>query len=775
MPFSSQLDCLTWPSLAFPYNTIQRELDETPRLVSGSQNTVVTLGGKLAKRAGTNGIPGTQSLPSGSRIDRLWVYETLDNPPHVYIVASVAVPQTSTALPLLFETPPVLWRLYYCNLSSNTFWALAPNLRNCNQSVLPHEGGVSRGLLFLKSFPGGGGDVLGSVILDGTGGTVATKPWGGLGPTQPAAIVGSQTKLTAPALVTDITLFMDTTVLPVAPFNIQIDFETITVTTKNVGNVIGLRGAQGTIAVAHASTSSVYYLPWAGSSHPIVVNSGWAYSYAYESITGNVSNRVDIQRNPDLMPSFTGPFLNLCPKITIQGTADPKNFPFIRIFRTTDGGGTFFQLDRIPNPGNIAFPYNDASLFSASGQNDPIPDAQLDGNIIAPTLTSNSPPPSVSSPGVIGISTVAQSSPCGYFQGRFWYAIGNILFYSGEEEITLGVPEECWPSGTLGNFFRYQHPIVNVQATSNAFYVITIEDTHIITGNNRLTFNSNPVFQTIGAPYGHPRAITRYGESVAWLANDFRVVYAQGATLFSISDELGTDLSNAIAAGAEVDIVYWANLDKEYIVVLAVNPNPSLTREWVFDIKKSTGSSDRSNFWYSPWNVPATCLASGRITDTSTLRSLIFANVQNSLPFLATYDASGMAAVDSLPSGNLLQRYDCVIVSGLFGTPAGNHINALRKPDVVPKVEFIQIDRTSYFADRDPDIYWYKDDAWTTPLSLTNGELPDFRKQSRGYVTYKYNVSEICQHMAFRVSKIQSPDRFELQNIFVAFESTLGA
>ena len=776
MPFSSQLDCLTWNSLDFPYNTIERELSEEPRLVAGSENTVVTLGGKLAKRAGTVGLSGTQNLPSGSRIDRLWVYETLQTPTHIFLVASVAIPQIPTKILLGLPGPSTIWRLYYCNLSDSIYWFLVPDLRGCNISLRAHEAAVSRGLLFVKSYPSGTADLLGSVILDGSTGTISTKPWGALGPTTPAAIVGTQTALTTDASSSTLTLDVTSTAdFPVAPFNINIDYETLTVTAKTATTFTVIRGAQGTIAASHLTGRKVFYLPWAASAHPVVVNRGWSYSSAFETITGNVTNRVAAQSNPDSLPSFTGPFLNLIPQVTLQGHTDTTNYPYIRVFRTTDGGGTYFQLERIANPGTATFTYYDDSLASSSGFADPLPDSQLDASIIAPTLTSNSPPPSVAAPLTIGVDPVAASSPIAYFQGRFWYAIGNNLYYSGEEEITLGVPEECWPAGTLGNFFRYQHPILNLQATTSALYVITVEDTHAITGNNRLTFNSNPIFQTIGAPYGHPRAITRYGESIAWLANDYRIVYASGSTLLSLSDELGTDLADAIAAGGEVDIKYWANLDKEYLVVLAANPTASLSRQWVFDIKKSSSDNNgRRNFWYAPWSVPATCLASGRITDTSTSRALVFANMNGTYPFLATYDTTGAAGTDTKADGTTLQTYDCVMITALFGLPAGNHINALRKPDVVPKVSFAQIDRTAYTGDKDPEVFCYKDDAWTDPLPLPPGELPDFRVQSKGYVTYKYNVGDACQRIAFKIQKMDSPDRFELQNIFIAFATTLG-
>ena len=174
MPFSSQLDCLTWNSLDFPYNTIQRELSEDPRLVSGSQNTLVTLGGKLAKRYGTLGIPGTLGLPSGARVDRLWVYETLETPSHIFLVASVAVNLTPLTVMLGLPGPEKVWKLYYCNLSDGIYWQLADPLRGSNASLRAHEAAVSRGLLFVKSYPSVSADVLGSVILDGTTGTIIT-------------------------------------------------------------------------------------------------------------------------------------------------------------------------------------------------------------------------------------------------------------------------------------------------------------------------------------------------------------------------------------------------------------------------------------------------------------------------------------------------------------------------------------------------------------------------------------------------------------------------
>src|SRR6185437_4909075 len=221
MSFNSQWDCLSFDSLALPYNIAERELSETPRLVSGSQNTCVTFGGKLAKRYGTVGLANTalNTAVTNGRIDRLWVYETMDTPPIVYLVASVYQPSTTN------------WGLYYCRLDTSTPWTAITNYRGCQQSTVAHEGGVARGLFFARGVPPSGVDLLGGVIVDGTGGTIAFKPWGALGPTIPARIVATQHKLSAAIASTDSSATVDaTTGFPSAPFNIQIDYEVMTVT-----------------------------------------------------------------------------------------------------------------------------------------------------------------------------------------------------------------------------------------------------------------------------------------------------------------------------------------------------------------------------------------------------------------------------------------------------------------------------------------------------------------------------------------------------------------
>ena len=764
MSFNSQWDCLSFDSLALPYNLAERELSEKPRLVSGTQNTCVTFGGKLAKRYGTVGVANTaiNGLVAGGRIDRLWVYETMDTPPIVYLVASVYQPATTN------------WGLYYCRLDNSTPWTAASSYRGCQASTVPHEGGVARGFLYIRGAPNSGTDLLGGVILDGTGGTFVVKPWGGLGPTIPARIVATQHKLAAAIASTDSSLTVDSTSgFPAAPFNIQLEYEILTVTAVSGTTLTVLRGAQASIPSSHAAGAKVRYVAWTTSSHPVVVNTQWQYSYAYESITGNVTSLVATETNPDNLPSSTGPFTNLLPQITLQGTADTTNFPYIRVFRTTDAGGTFFQLDRIANPGAGPFTYTDSSLTSGSGTQDPIPDQQLNQAIIAPTLTSNAPPPTTLAPKVTGVDPVQAGTPLDYYAGRWWYAIGNVLFYSGQEEITLGVPEECFPSGTFGNFFRFQNAVINVRTTNDGLYVLTRNATYIIAGTTLETFNVRPLFLSLGAPVGHPRAITAFSDSICWLTHDYRISISGGGTQQTISNELGNDLINAINAGAEVDMKYWADREKQYVVVSAINKTtPANTLTWIFDILQADKSG--GNFWYSPWTVPATCLAEGRLQASANEHSLIFANNFGSGAFLATYDSTGVAAVDTDSVGNT-QQYACPIITNLFMLPPGNHINALRRPGVVPIVHWVEVVRTTFPSDVDPTLQLFFDDIWTTAQAVPPpASSPMFRTQSKGYRTLQYPIQQSAQRVALKLVKPASPDRFELQALTIAFLSTLG-
>lgn len=756
------LDSLQWSSLDFPYNRMGRPLSEEPRLVDG-RNSYVTYGGTIAKRPGTLKITNTDSA---LKCDRLWVYETLESPQKIFLVGS------------FFNVGTGYWELYYANLDTPTAWTIMPELRQSNHSTSAHEASVSRGKLYIKSYPTAlSGEKLGSIIFDGT--TITVTYWGLLGPQTPVQMTETIHRLTA-ALTSGATSFALDSVAsyPATPFYVQIDYELILVTTI-VGTTVTVasRAQGGTTAAAHASGSMVIYRPWTASAHNVTVNQYWEYTYAYVSKTGQVSNRAAVETNPDNPPSLTGPFFNLIPKFTVQGQADTTNVPHINIYRTTDGGGTFYLLEQITNSGAGSITYEDKSLVSSTGSHDPIPDINLDTSQVAPSLTSNSPPPTVLSPLVVGTDTPTLTTPITYYAGRFWFGIGNYLFYSAQEELNTGVPEESWPAGLAqGNFFEFQHPIQNLMGTTDALYIITSEDTHILTGTLRETFNPKQILSEVGAPYYQPRAICRYQDSVVWLTNDFRVAILQGNNFRIISDQLGTDIIEFLGNPPDdaCDMTYWADIEKEWIVLNIYKTSSSM--QWVYDIKKA--SSTKQDFWNTPWTIPGvTALLSGRISLTSTQRRLCFYLFNNTAPLAGWLvricsTAAENVGSDTVPTG-LSATFTFHLVTALFQIPPGNHVNALRRPDLTPVVYKIRIDRTKYSSDTDPSVNYFLDDLWTTPIGGGTPQTVPRAALPKGFSTLMYPIDTIAYRVAVEIFKSDT-QLFELQDLVIVFEADKG-
>lgn len=768
MSQNTQWDSLDYDVLNFPYDRISTEFSQNPRIFRG-QNSYVTYGGKLAKRPGTINLDSNNTITG--RIDRIWLYETLESTAKVYLIASVF---TGT-----------FWELKWKRMGSTvTAWQSATSYRDSNASTRPHTFTTSRGLAYVKSYPAGGSsEKLGTIILDGTSGSIVVKPWGILGPQTPARIKGAITLIAADITATATTLTVDSdTGFPAVPFYIQVGYEQMQVTAGLPGTSWTVtRGVNGTLADTHEAGEPVIWANWSVSDHLVEVNIGWKYVYAYKTSTGQISNRSPLETNPDRMPSTTGPFFDLCPEIIVQGHADTTNIPTICIYRSTDGGGTYYKLEEIANTGAGNITYKDDSLESGSGggtYNDPLPDAVLDQSDLAPSLFSNSPPPAVLAPLVTGVDTPAATSPIVNFQSRIWYAIGNILFFSAQEELNEGIPEESFPSGAQngrnGNFYRFQYPIVNLQETAESLYIFTTNSTYRITGSNLETFDPSPVFENIGGLPGHPRAVTRYGSTVAFLSHDYRVCLVQGNNIETLSDPLWTDIVDAANSQAEFELRYFADLDKEWLVVSAHRPDlPANSRHWVFDIRKS--QTERKPFWFTPWTIQSVVTISTRAIETSSQRRLVFAiyDTVSNATALVRMDPTGRTPTDYIHGTE--SGFTFNIETHQMLVPAGNHVNSLRIPGLTPTVYGVNIDRILTPGDNDPDVYCYFDDLWTDPLQIGRVENPPRRSLSKGYKTLIYTIHRACQHFALRITKLNSTDLFEVSRITVIWNPDAGA
>lgn len=685
-----------WDSLEFlppalPLETQLSVVDDTPRLVSGSKNCFVTASGSIAKRWRTDQYSG---ILTGKTIVKMWMYETLPTPattvpqPYSYILMSVR--DNTTGRYSLYS------KKY--DASDSTAPSTVTVVRSSNTSVKPHKIVFVKGLAYVKFFPASSsGEKYGTIILDGTSGSIVVRPWGIPGPTEPAHISGEVIRLTA-SVTASATTFntTDNSAMPATPYDLWIGYEKVTVTAEPTTTSLTVtRGAGGTTAEAHDANEVLIYRDWDASDHQVEVKLGWKYAFAYVSITGQVSNRSDVEYNPDLMPSNTGPFYDLIPKIDLTLDSwfynDTTTYPYLNMYRTTDGGGTFYFLEQVANPGTSTLTYEDDSFGTGANSttyNDPVPDLKLDTARYAPSLTSNSVPPSVNPPLVVGTDTPSESCyAMTAYASRIWIAIDHYLHFSSREETRDGVGEECFPSGNLGNFFILDAGIVGMAATKDALYVITTNDIWKLTGTTIDTFAINKIAFGVGG-YTTENCAIAYRDNVAFATKESEFAIIENDKVRVISKPV----EGILTAVSEITFNLNYYRDKKYEWLIFSNDastgggdeDQALSKYFIYDILRSEKTG--RDFWQPLWVTRTSCTLAARSVRTETT------GLFGAITHIDGTDYTCLINFVTTPGGF---RYDRVIQSGgttttanfesviNFGAvraPTGNHINALSLP-----------------------------------------------------------------------------------------------
>jgi hypothetical protein len=802
MPDNNQLDTILLDPIQLPYNNILTELDTTPRLVTGSQNTLIDFGGALINRGGTRTL--ANGSISGGQIQRMWAYETLEASPRTYILASVKVSS--------------VWTMYYNAVDAGvlTGWTQMAALGDIRVSTRPHEVVVVRGRAYIKGFPSGSNaDKLGLYQFYATGGTPVLTYWGMLGPTKPAQIYGCgllldgaineyQTAIVVTS--TQLTINGSSIGMPSAPFVVQCDYEQLYVTTVAGNNWTVTRGYNGTIADSHANNTAVIWRNWSASGHNVSTQFGWKYSYCWKNLAGHYSNRAPLVTNIEHMPSATGPFEKLVPKVKIPDVpSDTTNYPSILILRTTDGGGLFYPLTEVDNPGS-AFDFEDkyfptgASLasnitydgpiynrsLSAGNFVDPVEDEFLIDERIGPGLDTNSPLPTVATPKVVGVDAPTPSTSIVHHAGRIWVATENVLFYTSAEELPYGIPEEAADTSSSGNFFRFQDNIAQIFSLGINLYVCTVAGRVLeVNGVSKETFNVQPRLESVGAPAGHPHAICRAGDKLFLLSRDYHIYMIDENSERIISHPLNSELKSAVEAGREIQMAYFTELDKNWLVVSACDrTTPANSRTWVCDMWKTQRLSrnysenlERTSqripeytydFWNAPWTINSTAQVVARYTRAHNAQRLYFAVYSGTTSQLVYYDPTYL--YDDLPSGNG-NKYDWNATTSLMSTPPGNLINQLREPGTHPSGYCITLERSQTTNDMDPHIAVFIDDLWQC-AELTKVETDQYIKDSKGFRILKAYVNNIGRYFAAQLKHDRLTYGLKYHKLGITFQPT---
>lgn len=780
-----QLDSAELRSLALPYDRLTPELSPNVRLVGGS-NMFLTNFGKLAKRPGSAqlGAFAVSSLPG--TIDHFIHYETLDSPPKIWLVASV------------LRADNGLYDVWAVRLDGSGTPASLGTLRNLNASTRPHEFVVSRGICYIKGYPAATGDKLGTVVFNGS--TNTTTFWGLLGPQTPATLVGSvsggvftQSGWTSSTFPVTVNL----------GWSYTYTYKTITgqessraplqtnqsLNPSNTGaftNLCPKMTLTGNSDTTNVPTIVVYRgTDGGGTFYKLQELTNTGGSITFEDRNFPDGNLAPAQPTPDTALNTTA----VAPSLT-QNAPPPSVQAASIAFTTLTGSLTASNATVVFNSNfngvSIAVP---ALPVTVTIDNEIcIWTSYVVGSATAylvrgsgATNVTHSAGATVRLTPVVGNDPVSPSTPIAFYASRFWYGIGNVLFFSGSEEIGQGVPEECWPAGLLGDFYRFNLPIVNLWATSEALYIFCTTETYWLRGNSLDTFQVQKLFADVGAKRNHPRAVCAADKSIIWLTHDLRLCMARGYSRDFISDQISPDITTAVVTrSAALHLTRFANQEKDLVVLAAVTSSAALNQQWVYDFNQQPISDAQSGtsqgLWSTPWTQQVTCVQAGQPFDTTDPAWKLVWGVTNGsgANCYVTSDLTGSTVTDFV-AGSAANFAENFTVS-LVRNPAGNHANALRLPALVSDFYAAKLERTAFAGDTDPSVNFYFDN-----LTGSNGtaapapETPSRRVQSVGYATLWYESSQACERVSVQVFKSALAERFECQALAFCWNPDKGA
>jgi hypothetical protein len=215
------------------------------------------------------------------------------------------------------------------------------------------------------------------------------------------------------------------------------------------------------------------------------VYTSWCYCYTY------YNSATTHESSPSPISACSGVFTNKTVQLSLVASTDPQ-VTGIRVYRTPDGGAQDpTEMQEISG----------SPFANATGtQNDATADISLSIRV-APAFLRNDPP-------------TPQKGFVSY-AGRIWGFLNNTTYYSGFEEISNGVPEECWPSGLDGNNYPWANEVFAHAPLLDGIAVYQAERIAKVEGDSLDTFRRYTLLEKRGTR--SRTAVAALGGSVAWL------------------------------------------------------------------------------------------------------------------------------------------------------------------------------------------------------------------------------------------------------------------
>ena len=475
---------------------------------------------------------------------------------------------------------------------------------------------------------------------------------------------------------------LTTTIVNDASFGVQLSVSSTNNTGSPITPTVSFDSCQIIVSYFGAGGPPVSV---SGSAGTMSATQGYEYVYCYyNSTTGHISSPTPVSASTGIFTSK----LNV--SVTLTASTDPQ-VTNIKVFRTTDSaptgstGGTFFELPTSPYP-NTSGPITDNAT-----------DITLNAFSVAPIPTFNDPPP--------------PAAGCVYFSGRIWMFTGNKVWFTGLEEILSGVPEECVPSGTAGNYWSFDQPVQGLGVcgtnTNQTLLIFCGGRVYGITGNTLDTFERFLISNRRGCR--NRKTITMMGGICAWLDSAGQVWAANGSSMYEVSKDIRPDLAGINQQACSMS---FHSAGAFHWLVLGTANNT-----FVFDVDTEQ--------WMPPWSCKPTYLWSG---ETSPGNYVLLGAVNQRVAQLSTTAHNDLGTTYQ-PTGktNLFAlvpdfgRRFSYIAAGIYDEPSRTGY-----PDTIQfDTNYFPLSDVAILTDEDPSLGVY------TSIFL-NKVLPDIAFNRKG-------------------------------------------
>jgi hypothetical protein len=328
-----------------------------------------------------------------------------------------------------------------------------------------------------------------------------------------------------------------------------------------------------------------------------------------------------------------------------------------------------------------------------------------------------------------------------------------MVYFSGDEEIKTGIPEEAWPSGVAGNFFRFTDRIISMQATSSALYILGQTYTYVLTGTSTDTFNVRKIASHAGMWSQTPNAACSFLDRVAFLAADGRVMVITGDYVDVISEPIIEATRNSYA----VQFHFYSYLNYQWLVILNPAKDPgSYSTIQIYDWTRST--AERRDFWFAPWSGKLNALFPFESASARNLGAITWDSI-------GPTKSSGLVVMDTTSFGISLdsvrsngawstQSYQWAARIQPFKNPAGNHVNSAAIPQLTTVLGYCKVDYYSGGVTDNIGLTVYYDRSLLTggTSETARQTSPTRRPVSAGYISREWHFYMVTSDVALQLS-----------------------